>query len=195
MTTANFIYERGRVQRTQYWHRPSLQGQQQFLLEVLPELEKQAAELWVTGKVLRDPANTWDFDCFFTAAQPAQTIEDLQHYLLDTGFKYDMLVDPYWVSAVPQAVKKQNRWHNSEVKVWLLYPVRYKNRARDTTTDWRGQPGVPQITEYLVEFDYGRSPIPQKHWSYLDKHGDFQKILARDYLVSLGNSEKVINKP
>ena len=194
MTAHNFRYQRGKVSTDKYWARPTLPNISGFLNQVLPKVKSQGMELWIAGKVLVDIANTWDFDCYLTGPAQPQIIEDLQHEMLSVGFDYDLLVDPYWASGHPTVFKdSMNQWQATDTRVWLLFPTKHRSGAKETITDWRAQPHVPQITEYLVEFNYGHSPVNKKHGAYLDQHGGFPKVNAQEYLLSLADSTEILN--
>ena len=188
-----FYYRRGLAETQTPWQRPSPNRILKFIDRAIPVIESLGLELWLTGRSLRDPYNTWDVDCYIIGQIDNKSNEDIQHALIDEGFRQGILVDPYWMSNHSPAYKQDNRWFQTASKIYLLYPVIWQNKDRSTTIDHRGQTHIPQITEYLVEFAYGNQPLKEKHVEYLNTHKDFQRINARDYPLTIDATANTLN--
>lgn len=188
-----FYYCRGLAETHTPWQRPSENRVLKFLDRAIPVVEAMGLELWLSGGVLRNPETTWDVDCFLIGKVDNQTNEDIQHALIDEGFRQGILIDPYWISNHSPAYRQDSKWFQQPARVHLLYPVIWRNRTKESTIDHRGRPGIPEITDFLVEFRYGYQPLKEKHIPYLEKHGDFQTVNAVDYALNLANTENTLN--
>lgn len=188
-----FYYRRGLVETQTKWHRPSPNRILKFLNRSVPVIESLGLELWLTGRAIIDPTSTWDLDCYIIGHLEDQANEDIQHALIDEGFRHGMLVDPYWISNHSRVYKQDHKWFQRPAQVLLIYPVEQMTSKGLKTIDFRGREGIPQRTKYLVEFAYGNQPLDAKHIPYLNQQGDFPRINAIDYPLTIDPTENTLN--
>jgi hypothetical protein len=161
----NFFYQRGVVQTTTPWDRPTYQRIKEYFQTIKDSTEiLNEYKFYLIGGVLFDMNKTWDVDIMLRG--PVKNYELLEGYmniLYDIAFnQFKLLLDIQWLSDdLPNYTIEYLKNFEQESNKLRYIKLGYAKKVvgeEMSEIDLRTKEGVKKVSEYLIEGYYDILP-------------------------------------
>jgi SAM-dependent methyltransferase len=202
-TNEPYLYTVGNRIYTKKTRRPCRENIVEFLNLALPLITAENYTAVVTGRVLYDIANTYDFD--FWLMGPIADYKKLEQLILNL---YDIAnnLAGLWVDIKWSAVSWSMYYDpitgqvlNKDAENISISYCEVKNpKGNSWLSDRRIEPNYTPITEWLVKTNFKDTPVEKfkpNQIEFVKKYGNIRSVLVEEFLQNLDHYLAPIEKP
>jgi hypothetical protein len=202
-TNTSYLYKVGDRTYTKKTRRPCRENIVKFLDLALPLISSENYTAIVTGRVLYDIANTYDFDFWLMGSiTDYEKLEQLILNLYDIANNLAGLwVDIKW-SAVPWAMYYDpvvGQVVNKDAEnIIISYCELKQPNGNSWLSDHRIDSRYTPITEWLVKTNFKDTPVEKfksHQIEFVKKYGNFRFVAVEEFLQNLDHYLEPIEKP